>query len=124
MRAADEHLVEQCARGFRARRRLERERADERVADLRRRATDVACRLARELGVRRVWLFGSLAWGGAAADSDVDLLVEGLPAAAWSRAHAIAEEVLGAPVDLVRREEAPSGLVDRVEAEGRLLHER
>jgi predicted nucleotidyltransferase len=65
---------------------------------------------------------GSLAWGGAHARSDVDLLVEGLPASDWLRAAAAAEDVIGAPVDLVRIEDAPSSLIERVRRDGVLLH--
>lgn len=74
------------------------------------------------LGARRVWLFGSLAWGLADQASDIDLATEGLPAAAHLRAQG--ELLLLAPgrVDLVRLEDAPEALATRVREEGRLLH--
>jgi predicted nucleotidyltransferase len=47
------------------------------------RARGLVPRLAEHLRVRhgavRVWLFGSLAWGGFTPGSDIDLAAEGLP---------------------------------------------
>ena len=80
----------------------------------------VALLVAR--GVRRVWLFGSFAWGGAHEGSDVDLAVEGLPADALWPAQG---QLLGAApcsVDLVRIEEAPPALASRIRGKGRLLY--
>jgi len=114
--------VEACAASFRARLTAERAAAAERASDLRGRAGAAARRLADEHGAGRVWLFGSLAWGRPHAASDVDLLVEGLPAEAWSAASALVEAEVGAAVDLVRIEEAPPGLAARVRAQGVLLH--
>jgi uncharacterized protein len=62
--------------------------------------------LAREFGVRRVVLFGSLARGLAHPDSDIDLAVEGLPPAATLRAMTRCDDVAGRHVDLVPLEEA------------------
>jgi predicted nucleotidyltransferase len=121
-RAFDPSIIDACARGFRARRDGERARHARRAQALRDRAQAAATRLNVELGVRRVWLFGSLAWGDAHTESDVDLLVDGLDEGAWARAHAIAEQTVGGSVDVVRLEEAPPGLVDRVRMEGVLLH--
>ena len=72
-------------------------------------------------GVTRVWLFGSLAWGDAHEASDIDLAVEGLDADAELAALG---ELLGrakAPVDLVRLEDAPAALAERIRREGRRL---
>lgn len=73
------------------------------------------------LGARRVWLFGSLAWGRADQSSDIDLATEGLPAAAHLRAQG--ELLLLAPgrVDLVRLEDAPETLATRIRDQGRIL---
>jgi len=114
--------VETCAAAFRARVGAQRAAAAERAAGLRERARAAARRLADEHGVRRVWLFGSLAWGQAHAGSDVDLLVEGLRPEAWSAATALVEAEVGAAVDLVRIEEAPPGLEARVRSQGVVLH--
>ena len=60
----------------------------------------------RSIGVRHLFLFGSLARGEATAASDVDVLVEYGPGAKLSffrlcdLRHRL-EELLGAPVDLV-----------------------
>ncbi len=114
--------MDACAAGFSARVTAERKASADRAAELRRRARAAARKLAEHYGLRRVWLFGSLAWGEAHAASDVDLLVEGLAAEAWSTACALVEAEVEAPVDLVRIEEASPGLAARVQAQGILLH--
>jgi len=62
----------------------------------------------RELGVRRIALFGSLARGAADSDSDVDLLVEFEPGGkSFDRFLALSdllERLLGRRVDLVTTE--------------------
>jgi uncharacterized protein len=73
-------------------------------------------------GARRVWLFGSLAWGSAHEGSDIDLAVEGLPAEALWPAQGELLRVAPCSVDLVRIEEAPEALASRIRREGRLLH--
>jgi predicted nucleotidyltransferase len=110
--------------GFRRRRRLRAEASARRTDLLRRSARRAAEALSKRFGVTRVWLFGSLAWSVAHPESDVDLLVEGLPAAAWSDATGMVEEIVATAVDLVRVEEAAPGLSERVRQEGILLHER
>lgn len=69
-------------------------------------------------GARRVWLFGSLVAGSPTASSDVDLAVEGLPGSAYFSALADLMHLFRGPVDLVRLEEAPESLRERVLAEG------
>jgi predicted nucleotidyltransferase len=113
--------IDRYATTFRARAAARRLAATRRAVDLRDGACRAARRLGEELGARRVWLFGSLAWGTPHEASDVDLLVEGLPADAWSSALRLAELELQAPVDVVRVEDAAPGLVDRVRAHGVLL---
>ncbi len=101
----------------------------ERIAAMQRcareRAANVRLRLAlatsvlRQKGARRVWLFGSLSRGGYPhGNSDVDLAVEGLPAENLMRTLLELEDALGAPVDLVRLEEASDSLVHRIHLEG------
>lgn len=63
--------------------------------------------LCRRWKISRLCLFGSQARGDAGPDSDVDLLVEYAPDAAWSlldvaRLHDEMAELFGRPVDLVR----------------------
>ncbi|HVU10893.1 MAG TPA: nucleotidyltransferase family protein [Phototrophicaceae bacterium] len=59
--------------------------------------------LARRQGVYNVRVFGSVARGEAAADSDVDLLVDGLENASWGGGRLLMElqELLGRHVDLI-----------------------
>ena len=75
-----------------------------------------------ERGARRVWLFGSLAWGTAHEASDIDLAAEGLAADDLLRLQG--ELLLQSPgrIDLVRIEEAPPALARRIRAHGKLLH--
>ena len=73
-----------------------------------------AVRRLRERGAKRVWLFGSLAEGKPRENSDVDLAVEGLPAAGYFDVLADLMTVFGCAVDLVRLETAPESLRQRV----------
>jgi predicted nucleotidyltransferase len=102
-----------------------------RAAEARRRATAAAIRarlpavvdeLVR-LGALRVILFGSVARGEADDDSDLDLAVSGLPADKLFEAMSIAWTVAGRPVDLVRLEEAPPTLRDRILTDGEVLRD-
>jgi predicted nucleotidyltransferase len=112
------------ANGLLARLRREIAAREQRASALRQRVQEAASRLTGEYGARCVWLFGSLAWGDLHEESDVDVLVEGLPAERWEAAAAFLEEAVGVPVDLIRSEEAPASLVERVRCSGRRLHER
>lgn len=92
-----------------------RQRADQALAI----AREAAAVLRQEFGVRRVWLFGSLARGTFDAASDIDLAVDGMDEKMLLRA-------LGRllrlhpdfPVDLVDLREAPAGLRTAVQNEG------
>jgi predicted nucleotidyltransferase len=98
-----------------------RRRGSERAARLLSHAAE-AKRLLRECyAARQVWLFGSLAAGQPTVDSDVDLAVEGLPSAVYFNALADLMSLFQGPVDLVRLEEAPDSLRDRILSEGREL---
>ena len=94
--------------------------AEARAAVLRERLPEAAS-LLRALGADRVLLFGSLATGDVHLGSDVDLAVSALPPSRFFEAVGALSRLLGCDVDLVRLEEAPDSLVDRVEAEGVLL---
>lgn len=63
-------------------------------------------------------LFGSLAEGRAGPASDVDLAVEGIRPDRYFACLADLMALFGAPVDLVRLEEASPSLRDRVDAMG------
>jgi predicted nucleotidyltransferase len=82
----------------------------------------VVQRLVHDFGVTKVVLFGSLARGEAGLGSDVDLLVEGLPADRLFEAMAEVSRELGVDVDLVPNEMARPGVVQRALSEGRVLH--
>jgi predicted nucleotidyltransferase len=72
-------------------------------------------------GVRRVVLFGSMAQGDPSPESDVDLAVWGLAPGVYFAAVADVGAALGCSVDLVRIEEAPPSLTDRIAQEGQTL---
>ena len=83
------------------------------------RIPDVVRELSRAFGVTRAIVFGSMARGDARADSDVDLLVEGLPAHQVIDATVVANRLMrDAWVDLVPLEAARPGVADRALAEG------
>ena len=94
------------------------------AANRRKIAEELARVLVDDFGVRRVWLFGSLARGGIGGKLDIDLAVEGLDEtlelSAWSAVDARA----GTRVDLVRLETASDRLRAVIRQEGVLLHER
>ena len=64
--------------------------------------------------IRAVHLFGSILGEGFRDHSDLDLLVEGLPAAALLDALALAEAAGPLPVDLKRQEDLSDDLVRRL----------
>jgi len=103
--------------------RAEREQADlaRRALELEGRVEEVARHLCVRFGARRVFLFGSLAWGGFHASSDVDLAVEGIApdrlCEAATEASAAAERV----VELFALEELPPSFRERITSEGRRL---
>ncbi|WP_324716136.1 nucleotidyltransferase domain-containing protein [Carboxydochorda subterranea] len=82
-------------------------------------AQQCAAILRREFGVRRVWLFGSLARGTFGPGSDVDLAVdaidEGVFLRALGRLLSLRPDL---PVDLVDLRHARAGLRAAVEKEG------
>ena len=63
-------------------------------------AARIAALLRRDFSVKRVVLFGSLASGRFRPDSDIDLAVEGLAAAAFFPALAQASKLSEFPIDL------------------------
>ena len=74
--------------------------------------------LKGEPGAHRVWLYGSLASDRFRVDSDVDIAVEGLEPALQFRAIAHLSGLLRVPVDLLRWEDAPDSLKERILEEG------
>ena len=81
----------------------------------------LVARLAAEPEVQRVVLFGSRARGDGRERSDVDLALDapGLSQAGWTRLWVDAQEADTLyRIDLVRLDEAPAPLRERIEAEG------
>lgn len=108
---------------LRARSQAEQADAGAHAERLRRAAVDLSQLLVARFGVRRVWLFGSLAWGCPSRQADIDLAVEGLAAEAYFAALSDLLTAAEVSVDLVRVEDAPSSLRDRIVVDGRLLHD-
>lgn len=75
-------------------------------------------------GARSVFLFGSLAWGGFHAGSDIDIAVEGLPVDASVYRIAAELDPIAAPfrVELVPLEDASEGLREKILHRGERLH--
>jgi len=73
-----------------------------------------AARLLAARGAQRVWVVGSLAWGGLHPGSDLDLAVAGLPPERWGDARAALWELAGEPVDLIPLEAAAETLRVRI----------
>lgn len=80
-----------------------------------------AAAMLRERGATSVYVFGSVASRCAGPASDLDLAVRGLPAARYFDALGALMRALPCDVDLVRLEEAPASLRERIQAEGRPL---
>ncbi|MCU0836586.1 MAG: nucleotidyltransferase domain-containing protein [Chromatiaceae bacterium] len=93
----------------------------ERARHLRARLPAAVRCLRERHGAEAVILFGSLAAGTCRADSDLDLATSGLSAHRYFKALADLMEVFEGPVDLVRLEEAPESLRERIAAEGEPL---
>jgi predicted nucleotidyltransferase len=72
-------------------------------------------------GIGRIWLFGSLLTPGFHEDSDLDLLLEGLPAEALIEATAVAERSGPLTPDLKRSEDLDPELRQRLLRGARLL---
>ncbi len=106
------------------RRRFAEQRAAE--EEYRARALEAARRaaglLVERYGVRRVILFGSLAWRRPSLTSDIDLAVEGLAPRRFFRADAELAREIPIPVDLKLLGDCPPMLRRRIEEEGLVLH--
>jgi predicted nucleotidyltransferase len=97
------------------------ERAD-RSAELRRWVVDRALPVLHAYGVRRAWLFGSVAEGTAQAHSDLDLLVEPVGAEDYWPLRRELETALAHPVDLYTQDDDPV-FVRKVQQRGDLIYE-
>lgn len=74
--------------------------------------------LRRELGFRRAWLIGTLAWGGFGVRSDIDVVLEALDAEV---AHVVAERLghaTGREVDVLVFDTLPPSFKDRIVKDG------
>lgn len=84
-------------------------------------AQDIAAMLKTDHGVRQVYLYGSLAWGGFDQFSDIDLCLVGFSGNYWK---ALSEaEALASPfeVSLACWEDCVASLQEKVIKEGVLL---
>jgi uncharacterized protein len=80
--------------------------------------------LSTRYGVRRVTLVGSFARGDSGPESDIDLVVEGLPPDALFKAGAELERIAGDwDVDLIPYEDATDRLRTAMAEEGVVIHD-
>jgi predicted nucleotidyltransferase len=70
----------------------------------------------------KVWLIGSLAWGGFGAHSDIDLVVQDVPAHLATRLEVDLLRAVALPVDVMRFEDLSASFRARVVQEGVVLH--
>ena len=110
-----------AAATYRARAVAQREQAERRASELVARLPRARQVLVEKYGATRAELFGSLATGAVSMESDVDIAVGGLQPRDYFNALADLIAVFKCAVDLVRIEEAPPSLVERISAEGRPL---
>ncbi len=102
----------------RAQRRLEHERTRQRAHWARIAAHEAAEKLARTLGVRRVYLFGSLARGTFAMRSDIDLAVEGLAPGKLVEATSVVQTNETFEFDVVPLDAMRPGFAEAVQRDG------
>ncbi len=95
----------------------------QRAARVRAALPEVVRLLREEFGARRVVLFGSLLAGRLDEDSDLDLLVDGIPAERLVPATNRAWEIVGIPVDLVPADAGRPEIVARALRDGEELVE-
>ncbi|MCG6940587.1 MAG: nucleotidyltransferase domain-containing protein [Thiohalocapsa sp.] len=106
------------ARHLRRRAAAEQAAADARAARLHGLLPLAVHCLRDAYGAERVVLFGSLAVGDHRVSSDVDLAASGVPGVRYFSALADLMTIFNGPVDLIRLEEAPPSLAERIDAEG------
>jgi len=114
--------IDEYGRSWQQRFANERKDARER-ARAARRALRQAVEILRRHGATRILLFGSLCSDELALSSDIDLAVEGLPAAAFTRALADLMMALEFSVDLKPLELVEGRLRDRISSAGEVLYE-
>ncbi len=117
--------------GRRRRAADERKRTESKRLRLVRILRKVAPKIAEEFGLRRVWLFGSWAWGTPHRRSDVDVAVEGLAPGKWIDAWGRMDELLRAiagdrtsEADLRQVETFPDWARAKIVSKGILLYAR
>jgi predicted nucleotidyltransferase len=100
--------------------RAERELAERALAAKKARSAVEAAVVGfrRETGPFRAWLIGSLAWGEFAEGSDVDLVVDGLPAEHLWRLETRVAKASGRSVDLLALADLLPDFAERVRSEG------
>jgi predicted nucleotidyltransferase len=76
----------------------------------------------RQMGARRVLLFGSAVTSPASAQ-DVDVAVEGIPLRGLLEADARVHDILKMPTDLISREEMPA-FFDLIRPTAKVLYEQ
>lgn len=89
--------------------------------DARIKAKDVAKMLKEKYGVKQVYLYGSLAWGGFAEGSDIDLFAVGFEGNYWEMYNRAERIAFPFEVSIVCEEDALPSLKEEVLKRGLLL---
>jgi predicted nucleotidyltransferase len=113
--------IAETAAWLRQREDERRRRVNERLSQLRASVPHAVRVLRENYGASRIWLFGSVATGEVDERSDLDLAVEGISSQSYFNALSELLRNLGHAIDLVRVEEAPPMLLERIRLEGREL---
>jgi len=121
--------MEKYIEGWRRRADQARRRMEEQAREAFTAAKHLAGKLAAEPGVKRVWLYGSLAgyfkgYRHFGEDSDIDLAVEGLSPKEYFPVLARLNRNLARNVDLIDLDACPAALRQAVQERGILLYER
>ncbi len=121
--------MEKYIEGWRRRADQARRRMEEQAREAFAAAKRLAGMLAAEPGVRRVWLYESLAgyfkgYRRFEEDSDIDLAVEGLSPKEYFPVLARLNRELERNVDLIDLDACPAALKEAVQERGILLYER
>lgn len=105
--------------------RAEEKRRERLLHLMRAKAGEMALALAKNYNVEKVFLFGSVAAGDIAENSDIDIAVTGLREEKYLAAYGLLEN-MAAPfaVDLVLLETAADTLRARIAGEGVVLYDR
>lgn len=92
--------------------------------ELIKRTQKLSCLLANKYGLKRVYLFGSLAEGLFLKGSDVDIAIEGMSFRDYLKALAEYRDINGVRLDILHLELCKPQLKEMILKEGKVLYEK